>query len=269
MNEAALLTAIYTKRSFLCIGLDTEYEKIPSFLHKERDPIFSFNKSIIEATASLAVAYKLNLAFYEVLGIAGWKTLEKTLEIIPSNILIIADAKRGDIQNTSRLYAKTFFETFHFDAITVNPYMGKDSLIPYFSYPEKWVFVLALTSNSGAQDFQHCVVADDIPLFEYVMQTIALMPKKAEIGFVVGATYPEILLRLRKRFNNTFFLVPGIGAQGGNLSQACKAGPKILLSASRSVLYASNDHHFAEGAYQAAFEMVAEMQKNFDFKQTY
>lgn len=267
MNPTALLNAIYTKRSFLCVGLDTEYQKIPSFLHKEKDPVFLFNKSIIEATAPLAIAYKFNLAFYEVLGAAGFKTLEKTLQIIPSEIMTIADAKRGDIENTARLYAKAFFETFEFDAITVNPYMGKDTLVPYFSYPQKWVFVLALTSNPGAQDFQHCLVGQGLSLFEYVMQSVEGMSKKAEVGFVVGAGYPQILYKLRQRFPMSFFLVPGLGVQGGDISQVCKIGPRLILSASRSILYAASNGRFVEESYKAALGMVAEMRSNFDFEQ--
>lgn len=266
MNLASLLTAIHYKESFLCIGLDTDYDKIPTFLRKEKDPIGAFNKLIIEATEELAIAYKFNLAFYEVLGSSGWKTLEKTLELIPAHILTIADAKRGDIENTSRLYAKTFFETFQFDALTVNPYMGKDAILPYLAYPQKWVFILALTSNQGAKDFQYCLVGDNTPLYQYVIQTAQHWPTKGVIGFVVGATQAEALERLRARFPDTFFLVPGIGAQGGELSRICKLGPNLIINMSRSILYAGQDTRFAEDAHKAALDTVMQMRQYYNFK---
>jgi orotidine-5'-phosphate decarboxylase len=266
VNLASLLTAIHCKESFLCIGLDTDYDKIPSFLRKEKDPIWAFNKLIIEATEALSIAYKFNLAFYEVRGASGWKTLEKTLELIPAHILTIADGKRGDIQNTSQLYAKTFFETFQFDAVTVNPYMGKDAILPFLAYPQKWVFILALTSNQGAEDFQHCLVGDNTPLYQYVIQTAQYWPSSGVIGFVVGATYPEALERLRARLPDTFFLVPGIGAQGGELSRVCKLGPRVIMNISRSILYAGQDKRFAEAAHKAALDAVMQMRQYYNFQ---
>ncbi|MEM7040193.1 MAG: orotidine-5'-phosphate decarboxylase, partial [Bacteroidota bacterium] len=213
-----LYQRILEKKSFLCVGLDTDIRRVPKHLLKFEDPIFEFNRRIIAATAPYAVAYKPNLAFYEAMGAKGWESLRKTMEVIPSDIFTIADAKRGDIGNTSHLYARAFFEEMNFDALTVAPYMGEDSVTPFLEYADKWVFLLALTSNAGAEDFQW-FREGEMPLYEKVIRTSLEWAKDrpGHLGFVTGATRPEYLQEVRKLAPESFFLVPGVGAQGGSL----------------------------------------------------
>ena len=248
-----LISQITQKKSLLCVGLDTDIQKIPHFLHDYADPVFAFNQKIIDATASFAVAYKINLAFYECMGKKGWETLEKTLDYIPKEIFTIADAKRGDIGNTSRMYAKTFFETYPFDSITVAPYMGEDSVKPFLEYEDKMVFLLALTSNKGAEDFQWFSDGKQ-PLYQKVIQQSQQWAQgsKGSLGYVVGATRPDDIAAIRAQAPDAFFLVPGVGAQGGDLHAICKNGANsqggLLINSSRSILYASAGEDFAEKA---------------------
>jgi orotidine-5'-phosphate decarboxylase len=245
------------RNSLLCVGLDTDIERIPSFLLSEIDPLFSFNKEIVEATCENVSAYKLNTAFYESLGMAGWELLEKTISIIPDDIMIIADAKRGDIGNTSQKYAETFFKTYSFDAITVSPYMGFDSVAPFLEYKDKGVFILCLTSNSGSQDFQRLSV-DGEKLFKTIAGKIVEWNfNYGNCGLVVGGTQLKEIEEIRNVAPNLPFLVPGIGSQGGNLEQAVKFatdedGLSALINASRSILYASSEMNFAERAGERA-----------------
>ncbi|MDX2245543.1 MAG: orotidine-5'-phosphate decarboxylase [Bacteroidia bacterium] len=264
MKPEKLFEQIQKKHSYLCVGLDTEFEKIPSFLHKEKDPIFAFNRRIIEATHKYAVAYKPNIAFYEALGTKGWDSLARTLEVIPDDIFVIADAKRGDIGNTSRLYARTFFETFRFDAVTVAPYMGLDSVSPFLEFEDKWVFLLALTSNTGSQDFQYHTEAG-VPLYQKVLKAGKDWNSRypGHLGFVVGATHPEALREVRQIVPDSFLLVPGVGAQGGDLKAVCTHGSTpsggLLINSSRGIIYAGNGEDFAEKAHEAARELQQEM----------
>ena len=214
MNRKALIDQIFQKKSFLCVGLDPDLNKIPKHLLETSDPIFEFNKAIIDATSDLCVAYKPNLAFYECLGISGWKSFQKTIEYIPKECLIIADAKRGDIGNTSLYYAKTFFETYSCDALTIAPYMGSDSVKPFLTHENKWAVVLAMTSNEGARDFQF-LEANNVPIFEAVVEKCKEWGSEENMMFVVGATRSEDIAKMRKLAPNHFFLVPGVGAQGG------------------------------------------------------
>lgn len=246
---------IRQKNSLVCVGLDTDMEKIPNILHAEIDPLFQFNKAIIDATADYAVAYKLNIAFYESLGIPGWDLLERTLSVIPENVLLIADAKRADIENTSRKYAETYFRTYNFDAITVLPYMGKDSLIPFMEYEHKGVFVVTLSSNSGSTDFQFLKV-DGEPLYLRVAQKVLSWNfLYGNCGLVVGGTHTNELGEIRAQAPGLPFLIPGIGAQGGNLEMVVKhatdeQGLSALINSSRTVIYASSEEDFAEAARQ-------------------
>ncbi len=268
MNQQQLFEQIQKKRSFLCVGLDTDVQKIPKHLLNTSDPVFAFNKSIIDATAEFSVAYKPNLAFYESLGWQGWHSLGITVEYIRSNypeIFLIADAKRGDIGNTSGLYARAFFEKFNFDAITVAPYMGEDSVKPFLAYPEKWVILLALTSNKGASDFQY--LKDEksgSPLFESVLKTSQTWGNEENMMYVVGATKAEKLAAIRKTVPNHFLLVPGIGAQGGSLQEVAKYGMNshcgLLVNSSRGIIYASNGPDFAAKAGEAAKVIQQEME---------
>lgn len=259
---------IQLKKSFLCIGLDTDFGKIPTHLQQEDDPIFSFNKSIIDHTQHLAVAIKLNTAFYEAYGAKGYHSLEKTIEYININypdLFTIADAKRGDIGNTSARYAKAFFETLNFDSITVAPYMGRDSIEPFLEFPDKHVIMLALTSNHGAYDFQTQQLSNGKMLFEEVVQK-ALEWKHAErLMLVVGATKPEQLLSLRQQFPSMFFLVPGVGAQGGDLRtvylNAANEQTGLLVNSSRGIIYASDGIDFASAATKAAEKIQLQMKK--------
>jgi orotidine-5'-phosphate decarboxylase len=267
MTPAALFESIQRKKSLLCVGLDTDPRKIPAHLQDSDDPVFEFNRAIVEATSDYAVAYKPNIAFYEAQGPKGWISLKKTLEIIPQDCLTIADAKRGDIGNTSELYARAFFEEMDFDAITVAPYMGRDSVIPFLQFPDKWVFLLALTSNVGADDFQMQQIGEEL-LYERVLRTSLAWAKglPGNLGFVTGATRPEHLSAIRTIAPDNFYLVPGIGAQGGDLEGVCAHGlnPQggLLINASRSIIYASADKDFAERAEQEArlLQMATQVQ---------
>jgi len=268
MDYIALFQNIIKKRSFLCIGLDSEIDKIPVFLHKEKDPIFEFNKRIIDATHEYTVAYKPNVAFYECYGAKGWVSLEATVRYIKENypsIFVIADAKRGDIGNTSKMYAKAFLENMPFDAITVAPYMGEDSVTPFLSYDDKWVVLLALTSNKGADNFQYHN-EDGIKLFERVLSVSQKWGTINNMMYVVGATRAEMLKGIRKLVPDHFLLVPGIGAQGGSLAEVAKFGLNkkcgLLVNSSRGIIFADNSENFATVAGVKAKEMQVEMEKH-------
>ncbi len=262
---------IKRKKSFLCVGLDTDVEKIPEFLFDmegdDYDPIFEFNKNIIDATADLCVAYKPNLAFYEALGLAGWSALERTVDYIREKYpdqFIIADAKRGDIGNTSAMYAKTFFDVLNVDAVTVAPYMGEDSVTPFLKHEGKWVVLLALTSNKGAFDFQFTESKEDgDKLYEKVLKTSQKWANEDAMMYVVGATKAEMLGDIRKIIPNHFLLVPGIGAQGGSLEEVVKHGMNsqcgLLVNSSRGIIYASNGEDYAEKAREAAKTVQLQM----------
>ena len=264
MLPEALSDLIRSKKSFLCVGLDTDPALLPRRFRQESDPVFAFNRAIIEATAPYAVAYKPNLAFYEALGPGGWESLRKTLDFIPRNIFTIADAKRGDIGNTATRYASAFFEYFGFDAITVAPYMGADSVKPFLAFPDKWVFLLALTSNSGAADFQH-YGPEGSPLFKEVLRKGEQWQTESpgQLGYVVGATRAEALQEVRAIAPNATLLVPGVGAQGGDLHAVCRHGATtqggLLINASRSILYASSEDDFAQAAEAAARDLQQQM----------
>jgi orotidine-5'-phosphate decarboxylase len=264
MEKQQLFSSIRQKSSFLCIGLDTDIRKIPGHLHRDKDPVFEFNRQIIDATADLCVAYKPNVAFYESMGATGWETLHKTAEYIPGDILKIADAKRGDIGNTSDMYARTFFDQMAFDAVTVAPYMGSDSVLPFLRYEGKWVILLALTSNQGAQDFQNKMIADSgRPLYEEVMATSATWAGDDRMMYVVGATRADHLEHIRTIVPEHFLLVPGIGVQGGDLQAVARKGFNkdcgLLVNASRSILYAEKGRDFAAGARRAALALRESM----------
>ena len=254
MTNDFLISEIRKKDSFLCIGLDVDLNKIPKHLLEEEDPIFAFNKAIIDATHHLAVAYKPNTAFYEAYGIKGWKALEKTIDYLNINhpeIFTIADAKRGDIGNTSAMYAKAFLEDLGFDAVTVAPYMGKDSVEPFLSFKDKHTILLALTSNKGAFDFQTQLI-DDEELYKKVLKTSKSWEHSDRLMYVVGATKAEYFKEIRNIVPNSFLLVPGVGAQGGNMQDVCKYGMNkdvgLLINSSRGIIYASNQLDFAEAA---------------------
>ncbi len=267
MNREELFGIIKKKGSFLCIGLDTDIDKIPSHLLEFDDPIFEFNKQIIDATHDLAVAYKPNIAFYEVMGSKGWISLQKTVEHIrktTKDILIIADAKRGDIGNTSAMYAKTFFETFDFDAVTLAPYMGLDTVSPFLKYDDKWSVVLALTSNNSANDFQYLTDKDDgKTLYETVLRKAQEWGSTDQIMFVVGATKAKSLQSVRDIAPNSFLLVPGVGAQGGSLEEVAKYGMNdhcgLLVNSSRGIIYASDNENFTQEARKNANQLQKEM----------
>jgi orotidine-5'-phosphate decarboxylase len=267
MKYIQLFEKIVKKRSFLCVGLDSEIEKIPAFLLKEKDPVFEFNKRIIDATHEYTVAYKPNIAFYECHGAKGWTSLEYTVKYIKENypeMFVIADAKRGDIGNTSKMYAKAFFEKMPFDAITVAPYMGEDSVIPFFSFKDKWVILLALTSNKGADDFQYHN-DDGIKLFEKVLSASQKWGTIENMMFVVGATRAETLKDIRKIVPDHFLLVPGVGAQGGSLADVAHFGFNskcgLLVNSSRGIIFADNSERFDEVAGEKAKEIQVEMEK--------
>lgn len=266
MTRQALIDQIQAKKSFLCVGLDVDLEKIPSFLLEFEDPIFEFNKRIIDATKDIAVAYKPNIAFYECVGVRGWESLRKTLDYIPKDIFTIADAKRGDIGNTSKMYAKTFFETYNFDSITINPYMGEDSVTPFLSFQNKWAIVLAVTSNKGSKDFQF-IDNGNGKLYEQVIKKCHTWGNEENIMFVTGATKAEELASVRKLAPKHFFLVPGVGAQGGDLHEVVKYGRNadigLLINSSRGIIYASQDKDFDKIARQKAQDIVAQMQQYF------
>ncbi|MGY6562749.1 MAG: orotidine-5'-phosphate decarboxylase [Luteibaculaceae bacterium] len=266
MQRNQLINEIKQKRSFLCVGLDTDPAKIPTHLEEDfYDPIFEFNKRIIDATKDYAVAYKPNLAFYESLGGEGYSILQRTLEYIPDNCLIIADAKRGDIGNTSNHYAKAFFDLLNCHAITINPYMGEDSVTPFLEYKDKWAVVLALTSNKGSQNFQMQKLENGQFLFEKVLEDCANMGSDENVMFVVGATHPEMFAKVRKIVPNHFLLVPGVGAQGGDLESICAHGLNsdcgLLVNVSRALIYASDKMDFPLVAQQKAKEIQQQMEK--------
>lgn len=266
MTKSQLFEQIKKKQSFLCVGLDSDIQKIPSFLLDTSDPQFYFNQRIIDATAQYTVAYKPNLAFYESNGLEGWNSLEKTVQYIRERypeIFLIADAKRGDIGNTSAMYARTFFETFNFDAVTIAPYMGEDSVTPFLGYSGKWVILLALTSNKGANDFQFMEDTQGEKLFEKVLRTSQKWAGAENMMYVVGATKAEELQGIRQIVPDHFLLVPGVGAQGGSLSEVANFGMNnqcgLLVNSSRAILYASTGADFAEKAGEAAKETQIEM----------
>ncbi len=259
MNKQQLFENIKRKKSFLCVGLDTDIKKIPPHLLEIKEPIFEFNKAIIDATADLCVAYKPNLAFYESLGVEGWTAFEKTVRYIKENypdIFIIADAKRGDIGNTSEMYARSFFDHLDIDSVTVAPYMGEDSVKPFLLYPEKWVIVLGLTSNKGSQDFQMTTDANGERLFEKVMRVSQQWASDDQMMYVVGATQGSLFKDVRKIVPNHFLLVPGVGAQGGSLEEVAQYGMNdqcgLLVNSSRQIIYADKTIAFAEAARQQA-----------------
>jgi orotidine-5'-phosphate decarboxylase len=262
LTKQELIAEIKRNKSFLCVGLDTDLTKIPKHLLTLEDPIFEFNKAIIEATKDYCVSYKINTAFYEAEGISGWQSMAKTLALIPSNILTIADAKRGDIGNTSNMYAKAFFEKMNFDAITLAPYMGNDSLAPFFEHKNKWGIVLALTSNAGSADYEQQKIDNEF-LFEHVIKNTCKLATDEQLMFVVGATKPQDFTIIRKHAPTHFLLVPGVGAQGGSLAEVVKYGKTaeigLLINASRSIIYASNGLDFADAAMAEAKKISLEM----------
>lgn len=267
MTTSELIAQINQKKSFLCIGLDVDLEKIPRHLLTLEDPIFEFNKAIIDATHHLCVAYKPNTAFYEAYGLKGWKSLEKTIQYLNKNypeIYTIADAKRGDIGNTSTMYAKAFLEDLAFDAVTVAPYMGKDSVEPFLAFKDKHTILLALTSNQGAFDFQTQTIKDK-PLYQNVLETSKTWENSENLMYVVGATKAEYFAEIRKIIPNAFLLVPGVGAQGGNLQEVCKYGLAenigLLINSSRGIIYASKNEDFANAAALKAKELQQQMEE--------
>jgi orotidine 5'-phosphate decarboxylase len=266
MTREELIKQIRTKQSFLCVGLDTDIKKIPQHLLQADDPIFEFNKAIIDATAPYSVAYKPNLAFYESLGVKGLLAFERTVAYLNENYpeqFIIADAKRGDIGNTSQMYARTFFETYNLDALTVAPYMGEDSVTPFLAYEGKWVILLVLTSNKGSHDFQLMEDAQGVRLFEHVLTKSQTWGNADNMMYVVGATQGEAFKDIRRHAPNHFLLVPGIGAQGGSLHDVCQYGMNkdcgLLVNSSRGIIYASNGVDFAQVAAEKAREIQEEM----------
>jgi orotidine-5'-phosphate decarboxylase len=264
MTRNQLIRQIRKKKSYLCVGLDTDITKIPPHLLKYKNPILEFNKQIIDATHDVCVAYKPNLAFYEIYGAKGWETLEKTVRHIPENIFTIADAKRGDIGNTSTMYAKAFLENLPFDSITIAPYMGEDSIKPFLEIKNKWVIVLGLTSNKGAQDFQF-LQSKKKPLYQSVMEKCMEYGTPENMMFVIGATKEEHFSEIRKFCPDHFFLVPGVGAQGGDLRKLSQYGMTkdigLLVNATRSIIYASNGKDFAEKAREEAQRLQQEMKQ--------
>ena len=267
MNRAELIAQIKKKKSFLCVGLDADLDKIPQHLLTEEDPIFEFNKQIIDATAEFTVAYKPNTAFYEAYGIKGWQSLSKTINYLNVNypeIFTIADAKRGDIGNTSSRYAKAFFEDLAFDSVTVAPYMGSDSVEPFLEFKDKFTILLALTSNKGGLDFQGLDLESKDKVYQKVLQTALTWKNSDQLMFVVGATKAEYFKAIRKIVPNHFLLVPGVGAQGGNLEDVCKYGLNkdigLLINSSRGIIYAGNDLNFAQESRKEAEKLQKEMQ---------
>ena len=271
MNRSELVNQIKTKRSFLCVGLDTDLKKMPEHLLKEEDPIFAFNKAIIDATADYCVSYKPNLAFYEAFGVKGLISFEKTIKYLKDNYpnhFIVADAKRGDIGNTSAMYARTFFDEYDVDSLTVAPYMGEDSVTPFLGYEGKWVILLALTSNKGSHDFQLTEDNNGERLFEKVLRTSQNWGNADNMMYVVGATQGRMFEDIRKIVPNHFLLVPGVGAQGGSLEEVCKYGINkdcgLLVNSSRGIIYASKGEDFAEQAAKNAKELQQQMDKELE-----
>lgn len=265
MTTKQLIEQIKKKKSFLCVGLDVDLNKIPEFLLKEEDPIFAFNKAIIDATHHLAVAYKPNIAFFEAYGIKGWQSLKKTIDYLNDNypeVFTIADAKRGDIGNTSNMYAQAFFEDLGFDSVTIAPYMGKDSVEPFLAFQDKHTILLALTSNQGAFDFQTQKI-EGKELYKKVLETSKTYKNSLNLMYVVGATKAEYLKEIREIVPESFLLVPGVGAQGGSLEEVCQYGMTkdcgLLINSSRGIIYASNQTDFAEVAGQKALELQQQM----------
>lgn len=268
MTRTELIHQIKEKRSFLCVGLDTDLTKIPEHLLDDEDPIYSFNKAIIDATADLCVAYKPNIAFYECYGQKGWQSLQKTWAALPKDCFSIADAKRGDIGNTSGRYAMAFFDEstsgLGFDSITIAPYMGKDSVTPFLTFEDKWAIVLALTSNEGSLDFQNFEDKDGVQLFEQVIDKVNTWGTIDNLMYVVGATRGEGFTKIRGHAPEHFLLVPGVGAQGGSLQEVCKYGMNkdcgLLVNSTRGIIYASKGHDFAERAREEALILQKEME---------
>ena len=269
MTSKELFDRICAKQSFLCVGLDTDFVKIPEFLKSEREPVFEFNKRIIEATAPYSVAFKINTAFYEAYGVAGWVNMRMTVDFLRANypeLFLIADAKRGDIGNSSKMYAKAFFDTINFDAITVSPYMGDDSVEPFIGYKDKWVIILALTSNQGAYTFQYTEDKyDGLMLFEKVIDRSKKWGNIDNMMYVVGANKVDMLKDVRRLAPDHFLLIPGVGAQGGNLADIAHAGMNdkcgLLVNSSRDIIFADSSENFAELAAQKAMELQQEMAK--------
>jgi len=265
MSREKLFKQIQKKKSFLCVGLDSDLTRIPKHLLEKEDPIFEFNKAIIDATQDLCVAYKPNTAFYEALGPAGMVSFQKTVEYIPNDIMVLADAKRGDIGNTSNLYAKSFFEFYNVDALTVAPYMGSDSVKPFLEYENKWVIILGLTSNKGSSDFQHLTVGENETLHERVLKTCTTYGTTDQIMFVIGATQADYIKKIRSIVPDHFFLVPGVGAQGGSLEEVCKNGLNekvgLLVNSSRGIIFASDQENFASAAREKAIALQSKMEQ--------
>ena len=264
MKRSDLVKEISKKKSLLCVGLDTDIRRIPQFLKDNYDdPVVEFNRCIIQATTDSAVAYKFNIAFYEAMGAKGWDSLEQSLALVPPGIMTIADAKRGDIGNTSNLYARTFFETYDFDAITVAPYMGKDSIEPFYGYSDKWVIILGLTSNAGSQDFQMQQLSDGRYVFEEVIRRSAEFGSSENSMFVVGATQTEYLKRIRQIIPDHFLLLPGIGKQGGDLASSMENGLNddygLLINSSRGIIYADGSETFDVTAGRVANSLQTDM----------
>lgn len=269
MTKDQLVNHIKSKNSYLCVGLDTDIKKIPKHLLQQDDPLFEFNKQIIDATHEFAVAYKPNIAFYESLGSKGWESLQKTVEYIPKECFTIADAKRGDIGNTSAMYASTFFENMDFDSITVAPYMGRDSVEPFLEFEDKWVILLAYTSNVGSADFQQLVQESGAErLYETVITTSQQWAGPDKMMYVVGATHPDEMKYIRQLIPDHFLLVPGVGAQGGSLKEVSEAGLNkeagLLVNSSRGIIYTSNGVNFADAAGKAAQALSEEMKEYLD-----
>jgi len=265
MTRNQLIQLINTKKSFLSVGLDADIDKIPQHLKNSEDPVFEFNKAIIDSTIDYAVAFKLNLAFYESIGHEGWLSFEKTIEYLKKrgNIFTIADAKRSDIGNTATHYAKAFFENLGFDAVTVNPFMGYDAVVPFLKYKDKFTIILALTSNAGSSDFQMQYCGNKY-LYEEVIVKSAKWASPDQIMYVIGATKADVLKNARELVPDNFFLVPGVGAQGGDLQSVCKHGMNdqcgLLINSSRSIIFSSQDRDFAEKAGESAFEIQKQME---------
>ena len=268
MNKIELFDQIKKKESYLCVGLDTDIKKIPSHLLSAKDPIFEFNKQIIDATIDFAVSYKPNIAFYEAEGSKGWESLQKTIEYLPKDVFSIADAKRGDIGNTSKLYARAFFENMDFDSVTIAPYMGEDSVTPFLEFKDKWGILLGLTSNSGSNDFEKLELDNGQQLFEQVLEKSKKWGTDEQLMYVVGATQGDYFEKIRTIVPNHFLLVPGVGAQGGSLEDVSKYGMNaqcgLLVNSSRGIIYADNSDKFAQVASQKAMDVQQQMSRYLD-----